>query len=148
MQRPARHEHGVTLLSPPRRVEQRSHFVSAFSKLWLIVALAWTAAILVVNSIGVSDAPIQTFSGADKLTHAVMYAFAAFAWRSAFRSRGDSITGLVIFAIAALGAIDEWHQIAVPGRNADVRDWLADVLGALLGVIVWRRVYARRGAAA
>jgi VanZ family protein len=52
-----------------------------------------------------------------------------------------------MFGIAALGAIDEWHQLAVPGRSADVRDWLADVIGALLGIVVWRRIFARRGAA-
>jgi VanZ family protein len=38
------------------------------------------------------------------------------------------------FAIAsAYGASDEWHQSFVPGRSADVRDWFADTMGALVG---------------
>jgi VanZ family protein len=121
--------------------------VSATSKPWLVAALVWTAAILTVNSISVTDAPIRTFSGADKIAHAGIYAVAAFAWRSAFRMRNERTSLWIVFAIAMLGALDEWHQLAVPGRSGDVRDWFADVVGALLGVIVWRLVYARRGAA-
>ncbi|HZI79030.1 MAG TPA: VanZ family protein [Vicinamibacterales bacterium] len=37
-------------------------------------------------------------------------------------------------AIAAgYGATDEWHQSFVPGRSADIYDWYADAIGALLG---------------
>lgn len=34
------------------------------------------------------------------------------------------------------GAIDELHQMFIPGRFADIRDWLADSTGVLLGVLV------------
>ena len=122
--------------------------MSATSKPWLVAALVWTAAILAVNSISITDAPIPTFSGADKLTHTGMYAIAAFAWRSAFRSRNEIVSVGIVLGIALLGAFDEWRQLAVPGRSAEVRDWLADVVGALLGVIISRRLFARRGAAA
>jgi len=42
-------------------------------------------------------------------------------------------------AIAAVyGLSDEFHQSFVPGRVSDVRDLVADVLGALAGVLlVW-----------
>jgi hypothetical protein len=43
---------------------------------------------------------------------------------------------------AALYAVsDEFHQRFVPGRSADVRDWLADVVGILvvLALLVWWR---------
>ncbi len=33
------------------------------------------------------------------------------------------------------GAVDEWHQSFVPGRDAAVGDWLADGVGALLGAV-------------
>ena len=95
----------------------------------------------------VTNVPIQTFAGADKLTHAGMYCVAAFAWRSSIRSPSEPVSWWVVFAIGALGAIDEWHQMIVPGRSADVRDWLADVTGALIGVGVWRWLRARKRAA-
>jgi VanZ family protein len=34
------------------------------------------------------------------------------------------------------GAIDELHQIFIPGRSADIRDWLADSTGVILGVFI------------
>ena len=51
----------------------------------------------------------------------------------------------VLFKYAALvtivitlfyGAIDELHQIFIPGRSADIRDWLADSTGVILGVFI------------
>jgi VanZ family protein len=121
--------------------------VSAISKPWLVAALVWTAAILAINSISVSSASLPSFAGADKLTHAGMYAVAAFAWRSAFRSRNDVISWWIVLAVALLGGLDEWHQVIVPGRSAEVLDWMADVCGALLGVFLWRRIRVRGNAA-
>jgi VanZ family protein len=50
-------------------------------------------------------------------------------------------TALIAFAIAAgYGATDEFHQRFVPGRSADVYDWLADAIGvalAMVGCIAW-----------
>ncbi len=33
------------------------------------------------------------------------------------------------------GLSDEWHQSFVPGRYADIMDWLADTLGATIAII-------------
>ena len=35
------------------------------------------------------------------------------------------------------GATDEWHQSYVPGRYAEVADWVADTLGALLATVLY-----------
>lgn len=34
------------------------------------------------------------------------------------------------------GALDEIHQIYVPGRSAELLDWLADILGSITAVII------------
>ena len=39
-----------------------------------------------------------------------------------------------LLAVSAFGVSDEWHQSFVPGRSSDVRDWIADTLGAALAV--------------
>ena len=121
--------------------------MSATSKPWLVAALVWTAGILAVNSMRVTNVPIESLTGADKLTHAGMYGVAAYMWRSSIRSDSEAASWWVVLAIGVLGAIDEWHQMIVPGRSADVRDWLADVTGALIGVGVWRWLRARKRAA-
>ena len=33
------------------------------------------------------------------------------------------------------GISDEWHQSHVPGREADILDWLADTLGAITALV-------------
>lgn len=117
--------------------------MTATSKPWLAAAIAWTVAILVVNSVSV---PVTTwrppFAGADKLTHAALYAVAAYAWRGAFRTRGAAVSWWVVVGVALAGAFDEWHQRTVPGRSAEVLDWLADAVGAFLGALAWRRLHA------
>ena len=61
--------------------------------------------------------------------------------------RGVTIGAAVLAWIicAAFGACDEWHQFYVPGREADVVDWLADTSGAAAGAaVVWALARARR----
>ncbi|NDE84737.1 MAG: hypothetical protein EB056_01695 [Verrucomicrobia bacterium] len=40
---------------------------------------------------------------------------------------------------SALGALDEQSQRLSPGRDVSVRDWMADVLGISLGILLRRR---------
>lgn len=40
------------------------------------------------------------------------------------------------FFIALYAGIDEMHQMFVPGRQADLLDWTADIVGAALALIV------------
>jgi VanZ family protein len=44
-----------------------------------------------------------------------------------------------ILFVAVVGALDEWHQLYVAGRNGSPWDWLVDVAGASFAVyVVWR----------
>lgn len=119
--------------------------MSAASKPWLAAAILWTAAVLVVNSISVSDPTWRPpFAGADKLTHAFMYAVASFTWRRAILATRDLATWSVVAGVSVIGALDEWHQRIVPGRSADLFDWVADVVGVWLGVALWHWLKVRR----
>ncbi len=42
------------------------------------------------------------------------------------------------------GASDEWHQTFVPGRFATLADWVADVVGAIVGVLTVYLYYRNR----
>jgi len=44
---------------------------------------------------------------------------------------------LVLVSIAAYGVVDELTQMLVPTRSADPLDWLADVSGAVVGIMVF-----------
>ena len=49
------------------------------------------------------------------------------------------------FVLGALyGALDEYHQGFVPGRDMSAFDWLADVLGLIAALILMRILEMRR----
>ena len=48
---------------------------------------------------------------------------------------------IALGVVPLIGALDEWHQFYVPGRDASAFDWLADVLGTVAVTFVyWVRV--------
>ncbi len=64
----------------------------------------------------------------------ILRAFAGARWLGVTVAR--SAKALAIASVYGLS--DEFHQSFVPGRVSDVRDLAADVLGALVGVLlVW-----------
>ena len=43
---------------------------------------------------------------------------------------------LVWVSLAILGALDEWHQLWIPSRDAELGDWVMDAAGSACGLIV------------
>jgi VanZ family protein len=85
----------------------------------------------------------------DKLLHAIEYAvFAALVALPLARLAPRGVFLAAALTASAYGATDELHQAFVPGRVADVRDWIADSAGALLGAAAVVRWRARRKGAA
>ena len=76
--------------------------------------------------------------GFDKLLHLAAYTFMAILACRAFATRPRLQSAWALFLAGFVftllfGLSDEWHQSFVPARTADVWDWAADGLGALLG---------------
>ncbi len=42
---------------------------------------------------------------------------------------------IALLAVPLVGALDEWHQLYVPGRNSSAWDWAMDAVGT--AVAVW-----------
>jgi len=75
----------------------------------------------------------------DKLQHCVAYAVGGAALAHAAGARGRGPWPWPAVALGVLyGASDELHQWFVPGRSSDLRDLLADTLGVLAGVLLYR----------
>ncbi len=82
----------------------------------------------------------QAVFGMDKVAHFIAYAVLSFSVSLCFPQESFRKafwrTAVAIFLITVLyGALDEFHQSFVPGRDTSVWDWLADVVGAGVGVI-------------
>ncbi|MEO0018393.1 MAG: hypothetical protein RLZZ522_1676 [Verrucomicrobiota bacterium] len=62
--------------------------------------------------------------------------------RRPFTPSWRTIALVVVLTLALVGALDEWHQSFNPGRSGnDPWDWLADVLGATAGFLIFKRCH-------
>jgi VanZ family protein len=77
----------------------------------------------------------------DKVMHFSVYALLSWFTARALRAYGMRVDLAVLAAIAisaAYGLSDEIHQRYVPGRTYDLRDLVADVIGAATAALAWR----------
>jgi VanZ family protein len=74
----------------------------------------------------------------DKLVHLGLYTVlgAALAWGGGETGRGAGSFLLIIGF--SYGAMDEWHQGFVPGRDPSIGDLLADCAGVIVGFLFLR----------
>ncbi len=114
-----------------------------FLKYWLPLYL-YAALIFVLSSL--SKPPLHPqFLFGDKLFHTVEYILFGCLAARAFKNARVS-TFKMHFSIWALlcgliyGLSDEFHQLFVPGRQADINDVAFDVLGTFLGVMLIKKV--------
>jgi VanZ family protein len=110
---------------------------------WLPVVI-WAAVVFTITS--VPNPTVPYIPGGDKMVHAIMYGVLAVlahhAWPPQSRPIGARL--LMLLAIAAMAALDEWHQQFIPGRSAEVADWLADTTGATVALAFSSIVMALR----
>ncbi len=72
----------------------------------------------------------------DKLLHGVEYGTLGGLVLLALRASGAGLRRalpLAVLVASLYGVTDELHQAFVPNRSCDVRDWIADTLGACAG---------------
>jgi VanZ family protein len=104
---------------------------------WLLPAIAYAALIFYLSGQS-RPLPYLTSRFNDKLLHLVEYA--AFAvvvtWGLAHLVTLPRAARWAVLIGSLYGATDEFHQWFVPHRSADVADWVADTLGALLGALL------------
>jgi hypothetical protein len=79
----------------------------------------------------------------DKMAHALLYSGLGFlAARALAGGFGRPVPWRVVPAVAAFAALyglsDEAHQLFVPGRQFDLRDTVADVVGGVAGAVLLR----------
>lgn len=75
----------------------------------------------------------------DKVGHVGMYGiFGALVQRASNSPAALRTVTLAWVGIALFAAIDEWHQGFISGRSPGIGDWIADVLGALIGLLLAR----------
>lgn len=104
---------------------------------WWLGPVLWALLLFVASSIPGTSYPAVSFEYADKLVHTFIYgtlgALLAIAARFNFTWSGMRVWWFSVAVATLYGATDELHQMFVPNRSADLRDLLADAIGAGLG---------------
>ena len=105
---------------------------------YLPLVVYWIT-LFILTTIPVDSIP-RLFEYQDKIEHFVAYGVLAFLLTLAlfFQKRSNLLSSKAfIFAflfILVYGAVDELHQMIVPGRYCDLYDWFANSLGGSLGI--------------
>ncbi len=115
--------------------------VKSFSKLWLPV-IAYAILIFWLSSLEKPLGIELEIANIDKLIHLLEYAVFGFLLIRAIRGSDArlsvSVAVAMAFAIGTLyGLIDELHQTVVPGRFAEVSDFIFDSLGTFIGAMIF-----------
>ncbi len=122
-----------------KRLNLINYFIFQFP--WQFLMLA----IFIQSSIGSLKLPDIEFDLADKFLH-----FFAFGILGILTARGlrnsknrilkENYTSLTFLICIIYGALDETHQYFVPGRHSSWEDWIADILGIVIMVWIYKRV--------
>jgi VanZ family protein len=110
--------------------------VNKFIVFWLPV-IGYCAIIFILSSMPQPFPAEMEIPYLDKLLHAVEYGILSYLLIRAFRGTRIKLAKrtliVTVVAISTLYAVtDEFHQVFVPGRYADIFDLLADFVGALI----------------
>ncbi len=119
----------------------RLYIILNLKKVYLIyipLAVYWII-LFVFTTIPVDTLP-KLFDVQDKLEHFAAYfalsilLFLAFHFQEKIPFLKRNVVLITFSCIMIYGAVDELHQMLIPGRMADIFDWIADALGGGLGI--------------
>ncbi|TWU11403.1 VanZ like family protein [Symmachiella macrocystis] len=99
----------------------------------IVLIVYWSALFIGTHA---PTVPSGVAEVSDKLLHYLAYGGLAFLLAMDQNARGPLTwrrRGQIFAVVAVYAALDELLQIPV-GRTADIRDWVADILGALCGL--------------
>jgi hypothetical protein len=106
-------------------------------KLRLGIAIAIYLAIVIIGSIPGARHNIGEYASGIVL-HSLAYAGLAALWFSGSTGDGAQRALKAVFAVAVMGACDEFVQSFFPYRGAAVGDWLVDCIAAIVAAtILW-----------
>ncbi len=127
-----------------------SQFSKWFKLPWLAVVTIFTCFILVLSHIPQQKIPEhEVLFRLDKVIHIISYSIIYFLALFSIKTTPTLRIKIIIFIfVLSLGYIDEYTQEFF-GRTTSIFDWLADVMGAVLGLIFFeimnRSCFLRNG---
>ncbi len=105
-------------------------------------AIVWAVAIFIESSISTLAPPPLGVDFSDKIAHFIVFAILGALTIRAFQHSSSTLlnTHAILYgglAATTYGLLDECHQYFVPGRYADVNDFIADALGVFFVQLIF-----------
>jgi len=112
---------------------------------WVAVIL-WLVLQVTLTSLPGKDIPVSLPHPLDWVGHFVIYAGLGFllARVAVLRQWPRRWVVWTAVALSAWAGLDELHQLFIPGRDAEIGDWIADTLGASTGIVLGLQLMASR----
>ncbi len=113
----------------------------------LLPAVLYGVLIVALSSVPGKNYPDIQVLSYDKVIHLAEYAiFAVLIYLAAHNLRPGSrfLLGLVVLLAGVFGALDELYQILIPARDSSFGDWVADMVGVVIGAVSCRWWIDRR----
>jgi len=111
------------------------------------VALSWLILMSILFVLPGSAIPKENWFDrihVDKLAHIGLFAVLIFLWRSSFDWNINSYQLVLLFLALLYGLLIEFIQLYwVPNRSFDFYDVLSDMIGSIVGLLVWLGVYKK-----
>ena len=96
--------------------------------------------ILTLTSLPGMDVPNIQIN--DKIEHILAYGGLGFLLNLSLRIQNKFTivkkypAWFTVLIVSSYGALDELHQLFIPGRSCDILDWTADTVGVIIGVTI------------
>ncbi|GMU96384.1 VanZ family protein [Ignavibacterium album] len=117
-----------------------------FVFIYLPLIIHWLT-ILILTSLPSDQVPSVEIG--DKVNHFLAFFVLGFflnltlKYQHRYPNLKKNILITTIIIAAGYGIMDELHQLFVPGRSAELLDWIADFLGAVTGSLLAEFIYRR-----
>lgn len=113
---------------------------SPYKKIARSIAIVWTLLIFVGCLMPAHEIPKVDVPLIDKWTHFVMFAVFSFLWLCAKPGGDFKYTLIVLLVSIFLGCLIEYLQgtFTSLGRSPELMDAVADAVGGLLGIVLFR----------
>ncbi len=105
-------------------------------------AALWAAVLFLLSELQGTGVGLP--AGTDKLVHGGLYLILGFALAWGKERTGSGVPVILLLLVGVgYGALDEWHQSFVPGRDVSVGDWGANIVGMIIGLLLFSSFYSR-----
>lgn len=100
----------------------------------------WVITVAVLSLIPIDGSDLETVIDYDKIVHIIFYAVMAFLFLNRFHDWKNSILYAILFCAFAGTLLECLQGVIGTGRHFDYYDIIANIIGSLIGCLVYTKI--------